>query len=100
MNFPANHWAHLGSTLGGKDLKGHITKADVILVFESDVPWVPHHNKPSPETVVYHIDCDPLKEQMRDALFVCDAIVSSGWISRAEAAYGKSIHHRGGPKQR
>ena len=64
VNFPASHWGNLGSTAGGKDLEGHIKAADVILVFESDVPWVPHHNKPSPETVVYHIDCDPLKEQM------------------------------------
>jgi acetolactate synthase-1/2/3 large subunit len=64
VNFPASHWAHLGSTLAGKDLEGHMQKADVIVVFESDVPWVPHHNKPRPETVVYHIDCDPLKEQM------------------------------------
>jgi acetolactate synthase I/II/III large subunit len=58
--------------LGGKDLEGHIKKADVILVFESDVPWVPHHNKPSPETVVYHIDCDPLKEQMPMQWFRAD----------------------------
>ena len=64
VNFPASHWAHLGSTVGGKDLEGHIKVADVILVFESDVPWVPYHNKPSPETTVFHIDVDPLKEQM------------------------------------
>jgi acetolactate synthase-1/2/3 large subunit len=64
VNFPASHWGNLGATLGGKDLEGHLKTADVILVFESDVPWVPHHNKPSPETVVYHIDMDPLKEQM------------------------------------
>jgi acetolactate synthase-1/2/3 large subunit len=64
VNFPASHWAHLGSTLRGNDLEGHIQAADVILVFESDVPWMPHHNKPRPETVVYHIDCNPLKEQM------------------------------------
>jgi acetolactate synthase I/II/III large subunit len=35
VNFPASHYAHLGSTLGGRDLEGHIKAADVILVFES-----------------------------------------------------------------
>jgi len=64
VNFPASHWAHLGSTLGGRDLEGHIQSADVILVFETDVPWVPHHNRPRKDAVVYQIDMDPLKEQM------------------------------------
>ena len=64
VNFPASHWGNLGATVGGKDLEGHIKAADVIIVFESDVPWVPHHNKPSSDAIVYHIDCDPLKEQM------------------------------------
>ena len=35
VNFPASHWAYLGSTLGGKDPEGHIQRADIILVFET-----------------------------------------------------------------
>jgi acetolactate synthase I/II/III large subunit len=99
MNFPANHWAHLGATLGGKDLEGHIKKADVILVFESDVPWVPHHNKPGPETVIYHIDCDPLKEQMpMHYLYTNQAFRADGYLALTQLlsklSTVKTIHNK------
>jgi acetolactate synthase I/II/III large subunit len=42
----------------------YISPRQTCVTNQPDVPWVPHHNKPLQETVVYHIDCDPLKEQM------------------------------------
>jgi len=41
VNFPASHWAHLGSTLGGRDLEGHIKASDVIVAFETGTPLTP-----------------------------------------------------------
>jgi thiamine pyrophosphate-dependent acetolactate synthase large subunit-like protein len=41
-----------------------IKTADVILVLDCDVPWIPTQCKPNAEATIYHIDVDPLKQQM------------------------------------
>ena len=80
------------STLGGKESDTHIKKADVILVFESDVPCVPHHNKPIPETVVYHIDCDPLKEQMpMHYLYSTQSFPADGYLALTQLLAKDSV---------
>lgn len=40
-----------------------ITKADVIIVLDCDVPWIPTLCKPT-TTAIWHIDVDPMKQQM------------------------------------
>ncbi len=40
-----------------------LAEADLILVLDSDVPWMPLHNKPSKDCTIYYIDIDPLKEK-------------------------------------
>ncbi|KAJ5083985.1 hypothetical protein NUU61_008564 [Penicillium alfredii] len=61
MCFPANHPGWLGLRYAGHDL----TKtADLILVIDCDVPWVPTQYKPSESAKVIHIDVDPLKQQI------------------------------------
>ncbi|KAL8951060.1 MAG: hypothetical protein Q9222_002932 [Ikaeria aurantiellina] len=61
MCFPANHRASLGLRYGVHE---RITTADVILVADCDVPWIPTQCKPKKGTRVFHIDSDPLKQQM------------------------------------
>src|SRR5271155_1111381 len=61
MCFPATHPASLGSRFGQHDA---ITTADVILVVDCDVPWIPTQCKPSPDAKIIHVDVDPLKQQM------------------------------------
>ena len=61
MCFPANHRASLGLRYGIDD---SIRTADVILVADCDVPWIPTQCKPKEGTRVFHIDSDPLKQQM------------------------------------
>lgn len=61
MCFPFDHSASLGLNYGGEK---SIPDADVILVLDADVPWIPAHIKPNPEARVFHIDLDPLKQQM------------------------------------
>jgi thiamine pyrophosphate-dependent acetolactate synthase large subunit-like protein len=57
----ANHPAWLGLRYG---VEPTIKTADVIIVLDCDVPWINTQCHPKDGTKVYHIDVDPLKQQM------------------------------------
>jgi thiamine pyrophosphate-dependent acetolactate synthase large subunit-like protein len=57
----ANHPAWLGLRYGNDP---SIKTADVILVLDCDVPWINTQCLPKDTAKVYHIDTDPLKQQM------------------------------------
>ena len=59
--FPGNHRSFVGVRYGVDPI---ITSADVVVVIDSDIPWIPKHNKPKKDTKVFHIDSDPLKNMM------------------------------------
>jgi thiamine pyrophosphate-dependent acetolactate synthase large subunit-like protein len=59
--FPADHRASLGFKFGVDD---SIRTADVILVIDCDVPWIPTQCRPRKDARIFHIDLDPLKQQM------------------------------------
>ncbi|KAJ5238377.1 hypothetical protein N7468_002996, partial [Penicillium chermesinum] len=61
MCFPANHPAWLGLRYAGHEL---VKTADLILVIDCDVPWVPTQFQPADSAKIIHIDVDPLKQQM------------------------------------
>jgi len=61
MCFPADHRASVGLRYGVDDC---IKTADVILVADCDVPWIPTQCKPKPDAKIFHVDSDPLKQQM------------------------------------
>ncbi|CZR61577.1 related to BENZOYLFORMATE DECARBOXYLASE [Phialocephala subalpina] len=61
MCFPANHRAWLGLRYG---IDQAIRTADVIVVIDCDVPWINTQCHPDKEAKVFHIDVDPLKNQM------------------------------------
>ncbi|CZT18844.1 related to BENZOYLFORMATE DECARBOXYLASE [Ramularia collo-cygni] len=61
LNFPADHPGWLGLRYGVED---SIKTADVILVIDCDVPWINTLCHPKKEAKIYHIDVDPLKQQM------------------------------------
>ncbi len=61
MCFPYDHRASLGLQYGVDD---SIETADVIIVIDCDVPWINTRCHPSKTAKVYHIDIDPLKQQM------------------------------------
>lgn len=63
VNFP---WSHhnlvgLGYGMGKNDW---LEEADCVLVIDSDIPWIPLHCRPRDDCLVYHIDVDPLKENV------------------------------------
>lgn len=59
--FPATHPAYLSRSTGAAPA---IQSADMILVLDADVPWIPRRVHPSPSAEIYHIDVDPRKERM------------------------------------
>lgn len=69
MCFPANHPAWLGLRYGNHEA---IRTADVILVLDCDVPWIPTQCKPKASCLIFHVDVDPLKQQM--PVFYLDAV--------------------------
>nr|POE75148.1 benzoylformate decarboxylase [Quercus suber] len=71
MCFPADHPAWLGLRYGVDD---SIKTADVIIVLDCDVPWIPTQCKPRQDAKIVHIDVDPLKNQM--PVFYINAMVS------------------------
>jgi acetolactate synthase-1/2/3 large subunit len=57
MNFPGDNEMHLGF-----DSHTLIKDADVILVLDSDIPWIPAACRPDRDCRVFYLDLDPLKE--------------------------------------
>jgi acetolactate synthase-1/2/3 large subunit len=55
--YQGNHWNHPFQNAA-------LAAADVILVIDSDVPWIPTVSRPSDGAVIYHLDIDPLKQSM------------------------------------
>ncbi|KAI3336302.1 thiamine pyrophosphate enzyme [Xylariaceae sp. AK1471] len=61
MCFPASHPAWVGLRFGIED---SIKEADVIVILDCDVPWIPTQCKPKEGIKIFHIDVDPLKNLM------------------------------------
>ncbi len=59
VNFPGGHDNHLGY-----DLNAYVGDADVILLLDVDVPWLPLRTGPAKAARVFHVDCDPLKSNL------------------------------------
>ena len=64
MNFPSDDSMHQGVQWNEKRQNPALAEADVVLVIDSDVPWIPLINHPSDSAHILHIDVDPLKQQM------------------------------------
>lgn len=41
-----------------------LEEADCILILDSDIPWIPLHTRPKKDAQVFHIDVDPLKQNV------------------------------------
>ncbi len=64
LDFPADDPLYLGNQVNAPVQNAALSEADVVLVLDSDVPWIPTITKPSDAAKIYHIDVDPLKQQM------------------------------------
>ncbi len=63
MNFPSDHGCYLGQQGNEKMQNVALAEADLVLVLDSDVPWIPLFNRPSDTAKIVHIDIDPIKEK-------------------------------------
>lgn len=86
MCFPADHPAWLGLRYGVEE---NIKTADVILVLDCDVPWIPTQCRPKSDARIFHIDVDPLKQQM--PVFYIDAVAR--FRADAETAISQITAH-------
>ena len=64
MNFPHDHPLYQGNQWNEPHQNEALAAADAILVIDSDVPWIPTVSRPRDGATIFHIDVDPLKEQM------------------------------------
>ncbi|KAJ5383601.1 Thiamine pyrophosphate enzyme C-terminal TPP-binding [Penicillium concentricum] len=61
VSLRSDHEAYRGVTV---TTHPEVLEADVILILDCDVPWIPTAGKPRSGTKVFHLDVDPLKQQM------------------------------------
>lgn len=64
VNFPHDHPLYQGNQWNEQRQNAVLSQADAILVLDSDVPWIQSVSRPPAEARIFHIDVDPLKEQM------------------------------------
>ncbi|MFO1162053.1 MAG: thiamine pyrophosphate-requiring protein [Reyranellaceae bacterium] len=71
LALPSSHPMHLGYESGP-----HLGEADVVMVLECDVPWVPKTVRLKPECRVIHVGFDPLFGSIPIRGFPCDLALS------------------------
>jgi len=64
MNFPHDNPLYQGCQWNEPHQNEALAEADVVLVLDSDVPWIPTISRPNRRAKVHHIDVDPLKQGM------------------------------------
>jgi acetolactate synthase-1/2/3 large subunit len=64
VNFPADHPMHRGWQFTTREQNPLLAEADVLLVVDSDIPYIFANNRPSPDAAIYVVDVDPLKYGM------------------------------------
>ena len=64
MNFPADHPMHRGWQFTTSAQNPLLAEADVVLVLDCDIPYIPGNNRPAPDAAIYVVDVDPLKYGM------------------------------------
>lgn len=64
VNYPPDDALYMGNRWSEPYQEPVLAEADVVLVLDSDAPWVPAISKPSGNARIFHIDVDPLKNDI------------------------------------
>jgi acetolactate synthase I/II/III large subunit len=86
MNLPSDHEMNLGF---GQDPNPHLAQADVVIVINSGVPWMPRSAKPKASAKVIHIGIDPLlgrypfRDYEADLLVAGDPVAAVTMLNQA-----------------
>ena len=94
MNFPADDPLYQGNQWNEPRQNEALAEADVVLVIDSDVPWIPVVSRPRADAAIFHIDVDPLKQAM--PLWY----IGARQVWRAEAAIGTASAQRASGRRR
>ena len=82
LNYPHHDVLYQGGHWSHPFQNPILADADVILVIDSDIPWVRTVNRPADAATVFHIDVDPLKPSMPlwyinpKAAFMADSLMA------------------------
>lgn len=88
-NLPTSHPMCVRSERRANEL---ITDADVLVLIECDVPWVPSKTKVSSEATIIQIDSDPVKADMPLWYFPVDiAVTADGGVALKELLDAVSV---------
>ena len=88
VNFPADHPLHQGYHYADERA---IETADVVLVLDHEVPYIPTAVEPGPEATVIQVHLDPIKETVPlwsyrvDLAITADTGKALGWIAERAA---------------
>ena len=85
MNFPTNH-----PLFAGESSEPFQKDADVILIIDKQVPYVPLNFQPSPDTKIIHIDIDPVKIDYPSWSFPADIRIQAD-SGQAVPALGRAV---------
>lgn len=92
MNFPNDNPLYQGNQWNQPRQNAALAAADMVLVIDSDVPWIPAVSRPQEGAIIHHIDIDPLKEQMplwyigAKRLLRADAATALGQLNQRAAS--------------
>lgn len=95
LNFPDDHPLFVGAQGNEPVQNAALAEADVVLVVDADVPWIPLVNHPNPQARIFHIDIDPIKEGMplwyipAARVFRADAATALAQIHRSAEGFDK-----------
>jgi acetolactate synthase I/II/III large subunit len=93
-NFPTTSFLHQGHQWNGGGQLPALAEADVIMVVDSDVPWIGAQSKPAESARIYHLDSDPLKDNTTLWSMPCEKrwkVDSCLALTQLAAAIGKHV---------
>jgi acetolactate synthase I/II/III large subunit len=74
VNFPSDHPLHQGYGLASGPL---VEAADLVLILDSDVPYIPGQVQFAPDATIIQVDIDPLKTQIPLWTFPLDRAITA-----------------------
>jgi acetolactate synthase-1/2/3 large subunit len=93
MALPTGHPMHFGF-----DPDAMLKAADVVVVVDCDVPWIPSKQKPSADAKVIHLGTDPLFTNYPMRGFECDLAIT-GVLSATLPALTEALSSRQGAER-
>lgn len=94
MALPWDHPMHLGF-----DPDSMLEAADVVIVIDCDVPWIPGKKGPRPDAKIIHLGVDPLYAQYPMRSFDCDLAIT-GVLGATLPALTQALAARSGGADR